>query len=47
MERMDIQKLDVLAQKVDKALEIIRDLTNENSDLQEKNQQLLSRVEGT
>jgi peptidoglycan hydrolase CwlO-like protein len=42
---MDIQKLDVLAKKVDKALEIISNLTNENGDLHEKNRQLLSRVE--
>ena len=42
---MDIQKLDVLAQKVEKALEIINNLTNENSDLHEKNRHLMSQVE--
>ena len=39
------QKLDVLAQKVEKALEIITNLTNENSDLHEKNRHLMSQVE--
>ncbi|MGL1933654.1 MAG: hypothetical protein OCD01_01470 [Fibrobacterales bacterium] len=42
---MDIQKLDVVSRKVEKALEIIGNLSSENGDLHEKNRQLLSRVE--